>query len=54
MGPLAQFKQQVFRFEAGGGDLVPVANMWLDFALELLRKRVSWVWVVTAGDKAAP
>lgn len=37
-----------------GGDQVPAANMWLDFALVLLRKRVSWVWVVTAGDKAAP
>lgn len=54
MGTLAQFKQQVFRQEASGGHQVPEANMWLDFTLVLLRKRVSWVWVVTAGDKAAP
>lgn len=44
MGTLAQFRQQVFRREAGGGHQVPVANMWLDFTLVLLRKRVSWVW----------
>lgn len=52
VGTLAQFKQQVFRQEVGGGHQVPVANMWLDFSVA--EEEGLMGWVVTAGDKAAP